>query len=110
MSDIAAELDELERRHRFEDAATLAESHREWTRASALWERACNLERAARAAAEAGDLRRAVALASRSGAAELEAWLDRLGAEPGAVSIARSLAALGHHTVAGQLFERLGER
>ena len=39
----------------------------------------------------------------------LEAWLDRLGAEPGAVGIARSLAAIGHHTVAGKLFERLGE-
>ena len=110
MSDFAAELDELERRHRFEDAAALAESHCEWKRASALWERACNLDRAARAAAEAGDLRRAVVLASRSGdAAELEAWLDRLGAEPGAVNVARSLAALGHHALAGKLLERLGE-
>lgn len=106
------EIDVLVRDDRLEEAAALAEQHGDPERAAALWERACNYDRAARAALAAGDAARALGLAARGSSAELveQAIAELSGDSERAARAAASLADAGQARVAARLRLAIDDR
>ena len=109
--DIKAELALLERSDQLEAAAELAEQAGLERDAARLWERACRFERAARAALRAGEPGRALLLAARAAAIEVEREAIRalLRDAETAARVAEQLAVAGQARAAGELWIGLGD-
>jgi serine/threonine-protein kinase len=102
---------QLFREQRLLEAAAIAESRGQWGVASAIYERACTWDRAARAALEAGDAIRGLSLAIEADDADLATRaLARIPADsPSLPALGSRLRSRGRDAWAARVFEEAGQ-